>query len=95
MREQSQQTVYRQVQQDVNDDGDDDWQQQRVSLICARAGNNTSERTIEGIGYCNDKLHEPGRAPRGHQGKQKSQAKQGVKNEKQVVDDLRNTRETP
>ena len=66
MRQHSQDSIDGQVQQEIRDYRDDDRHHQRVPLIRARAGNDSSKRKVERIRHGDNKLNETGGAARCH-----------------------------
>ena len=66
MRQHAQDSIDRQMQQEISDYRDDDRHHQRVALIGARAGNDSSKRKVERIRHRHDKLNETRGAARGH-----------------------------
>lgn len=61
MRQHSQQSVDREMQQNVSDYRDDDRQQQLMSIFRLGNVNYVSKWSVEGIGHSGDKLDKPGR----------------------------------
>ena len=90
MRQHSQQSVDREMQQDVSDYRDDDRQQQSMSIFGAGNVNYASKRSVERIRHRHNKLNEAGAAVRRHQGKQKPHSQQRVDHVEDVINDLRN-----
>lgn len=58
MRQYSQQPVNSEMQDYIRDDGDDDREQQSVSLVSAGARNYSFKRCIERVRHGDNKLHE-------------------------------------
>jgi hypothetical protein len=90
MCQEPQQTVNRQVQQDINDDRDYHRQQKRMSFLRSRAGDNSAKGFVKRIRDRHDELNESSGTARGKERQQKPQAQQGVEHKEKVVDYLRN-----
>ena len=63
MRQHAEQSIDRQMQQHVNDDGNHERQHQRVSIAGAGAGDDSSKWLVERIRHCDNELYKPGAAP--------------------------------
>src|ERR1044071_2415062 len=67
VRQHAQQSINREMQNDVGDYRNNNRQQQSVSLIGAGTCDNPSKRSVKGIGDRHDELNKPGRAARSQQ----------------------------
>ena len=88
MSQQSQQSIDRQVQQNIGDDRDDDRKHQRMSVLSSRTGDNSSERSVKRIRDRDDELNKPGATARRQQRQQKPQSEQRVDQKENVIDYL-------
>src|SRR5258706_15038360 len=66
-----------------------------MPAFSSRAANDAAKRCIEWIRYRYDKLHKPSAAARRQQTQQKAQPKQPVNHKEDIVNDLRDARQTP
>ena len=57
MREQSQKSIDSQMQQNVRDERDHQWEHQRMPALNGRTGNDTSERSVKRIRNGDDELN--------------------------------------
>ena len=92
MRHHAQDSIDRQMQQDIRNYRHHDWHHQRVPIARPRAIHDPSEWRIERVCNSNNKLNKTRAAVRRQQRQQKSHRQQRVYHIKNVVDDLGNAR---